>query len=112
MGHDFTAYPGSDARLDAIYAGVKNCSGRDILVRIEKIESLLLKEGDREILEAVSRLDLLLDKLLPFQQGTRSEWYGRIRAELLTVWRHIMRGEYAQARLYLERASHSCCHMA
>ena len=43
-----------DARFDAIYAGVRNCSGRDILVRIEKIESLLLKEDEREILEAVS----------------------------------------------------------
>jgi hypothetical protein len=101
-----------DARFDAIYAGVKNCSGRDILVRIEKIESLLLNEDEREILEAVSRLDVLLDKLLAFKQGTRSDWYGRIRVELLTVWRHIMRGEYREAREHLEAASNSCFHMA
>ncbi len=104
--------PVSDARLDAIYAGVRNCSGRDILIRIEKIESLLARDDDRAILEAVGRLDVLIEKLRSFERSSRGEWYGGIRTELLLVWRYIMRGDHAEARLHLELANRSCFHMA
>jgi hypothetical protein len=97
-----------DAKFDAIFAAVRHCSKEKVWARIQLIHQLLENENDIEIVEAVNRMESLLERLQSFGTGSRSQVYRRARGQLLSSWRYVMRGDYSQACKFLEVAA-DCC---
>jgi hypothetical protein len=98
-----------DIQFDAIFAALCQRSRGDFRRRIRRIDELLATEIDSEVLEAVNQLDFLIEDLRSFSARAVTEVYRRARAELLSVWRQIMRGDSLRARYYLKLAE-ECCH--
>jgi hypothetical protein len=101
-----------DARLDAIFASVRNCSKTDVWERVQRINFLLEEQSDSARIRAVGQMERLNDRLRIFAKGSRGDAYAHAREHLLCSWRHIMRGNYAEARDCLASAADCCDDMA
>lgn len=97
-----------EARLDAIFAAVRNCSKTDVWERVQRIDFLLEDQSDTSLLRAVDQMERLNDRLRTFAKGPRSQAYLQAREHLLSCWRQVMRGNYPKARACLALAA-DCC---
>jgi hypothetical protein len=101
-----------EARFDAIYAAVRHCSKTDLWERVQSIIFLLEEQSDTARIEAAQQMERLNDRLQMFASGPRGEAYGQARQHLMSSWRHLMRGNYSQARSALASLADCCDDMA
>jgi hypothetical protein len=101
-----------DARLDTIYASVRNFSRVDVYRRIRRIDMLLEGETEPGVLEAIVHMENLNKRLQLFGERRRGAAYREARGHLLSAWRFVMHGDYEGARRYLGFAADCCSEMA
>jgi hypothetical protein len=102
----------TDARLDTIFASVRNFSRVDVYRRLRRIDMLLEGESEPAVLEAIVHMENLNNRLQLFGGRRRGAAYREARGHLLSAWRLVMHGDYQDARKHLGFAADCCSEMA